>query len=73
MTTKTIDGVQALVAFIGITCGVIPLLQVLVGFGNGVPWTWLVDDPAGLTAYLGPIGVVVVSVVALGALERRKR
>lgn len=69
---RTIDGLQGLTALLGITLGVLPLIQVLVGGHPGLLRVVL-DEDAGSMIYAVPIAVVVVMAVVIAVLEGTKR
>lgn len=73
MSTRTVDGMQGLVALIGITLGVIPLVRAAYGGGPGWLLGWLPGMEGGATTYVVPIVIVVVAVAVMGVLERSKR
>jgi hypothetical protein len=59
-------------AFIGITLGLLPLVQVLLGRGPGLLRLVLGEDP-GVYGYLLPIVVIAMCVAAVASLESVKR
>lgn len=69
---RTIDGLQGLTALLGITLGVLPLIQALVGGHPGLLRLVLGED-AGSMTYAAPIAVVVVIAVVIAVLEGTKR
>ncbi len=71
-TRKQLDAWQGGVAFIGITLGLLPLVQVLFGRGPGLLRLVLGEDP-GVYGYVLPIVVVAVCVAVIARLESIKR
>ncbi len=71
-TRKQLDAWQGGVAFIGITLGLLPLVQVLFGRGPGLLRLVLGEDPA-VYGYVLPIVVVAVCVAVIARLESIKR
>lgn len=71
-TRKQLETWQGVTAFIGITVGLLPFGQVLLGGGPGL-WRFVVGDAAGPTAYALPLAIVAMAVVAIAWLESRKR
>lgn len=71
VATRVVDGWQGVIAFVGITLGVIPLVMALFGGSSGL-WTLVLGD-TGPLRWICPLVVLVVGVAALAALERRKR
>ncbi len=71
-TRKQLDAWQGGVAFIGITLGLLPLLQVLFGRGPGLLRLVLGEDP-GVYGYLRPIVVIAMCVAVVARLEPVKR
>lgn len=71
--SRTANGLQGLIAFIGILLGVIPLAgQLIVGEPSG-PFRLLFGEPQGVGAYIVPVVVVAVAVLIIAALELWKK
>lgn len=71
-TRKRLDAWQAVTAFVGITAGLLPLVQVLLGGGPGL-WRLVVGDAAGPAAYVPPLAILAVAVAVIAWLESLKR
>lgn len=69
--SKQIDTWQGVVAFVGITLGVLPLLQLLFGSGPGLLKFAIGEDP-GVAGWVVPAGVIAISVAVIAWLERVK-
>jgi hypothetical protein len=59
-------------AFIGITLGLLPLVQVLFGRGPGLLRLVLGEDP-GVSGYVIPVVVIAMCVAVIARLESVKR
>ncbi|MCF7550901.1 hypothetical protein [Pseudonocardia sp. WMMC193] len=73
MTSKTINTWQGLMGFVGITAGVIPLIQFWVVGSAGSVWRWLFDGVDGTLGWVGPLTTAFVAVVLITVLERRRK
>ena len=71
-TRKRFDAWQGVTGFVGITAGLLPLVQVLLGRGPGL-WRLVVGDTAGPTAYVPPLAILTVAVAVIAWLESLKR
>jgi hypothetical protein len=72
MTRKAIDGWQGLCCFLGITLGVIPLIQFALGVRRGGLLRFVLGEQPGAALWIAPTAVLVVAVTAIALLERRK-
>lgn len=70
---RAFDGLQGGVALIGITVGVIPLIQFLLGADQSAVFRWIFGQPVGSMAYVLPAAVIAVAVGVIAALELAKR
>ena len=73
MANRTITTWQGIVAFIGITAGVIPLVRFLVLGRAGSVWSRLFDDAGATLGWAGPLVLVVAAIGLIAGLERRRR
>jgi len=71
-TRKQLDAWQGAMAFIGITLGLLPLVQFLFGRGPGLLRLVLGEDP-GVYGHLLPIIVIAMCVAVVARLESVKR
>jgi hypothetical protein len=71
-TKRRLDAWQAVTAFVGITAGLLPLVQVLLGRGPGL-WRFLVGDAAGPAASVPPLALLAVAAAVIMWLESLKR
>ncbi len=72
---KRLNGWQGAAGFVGITLGLLPLVQVLLGRGPGL-WRAVLDAESGSMAYvlpLVPLAVIAAAVAVIAWLETRKR
>lgn len=73
MARNSVDVWQGGLAFVGITVGVIPLLQVVFTGETGSLWQLLPGGGGGAPALVAVVVVLVGTLVGLTALERAKR
>lgn len=73
MTCSKVEVWQGVVAFVGITLGVIPLVQWLLSDATGSLWQLLPGGGAGTPALAAAAVVLVVAVGVVALLERGKR
>lgn len=71
--SKSIDGVQGLVALAGITFGAIPLVRWVASGEHGGLFRWLFGEHTGAMGLGAPLIVILVAVGAVAALEVWKR
>lgn len=71
-TKRRLDGWQAVTAFVGITAGLLPLVQVVLGRGPGL-WRLVVGDASGSAAVVPPLVLLAVAVAVIVWLESLKR
>jgi hypothetical protein len=71
--TRAIDGVQGLVALVGITLGAIPLVRWIVQDEHGGLFRTLFGTHTGAMGYVAPILVIVAAVAVIALLEIPKR
>jgi hypothetical protein len=71
-TRKQLETWQGAMAFIGITLGLLPLVQVLFGRGPGLLRLVLGEDP-GVSGHVLPIVVIAMCIAAVAWLESAKR
>ncbi|MFT3944331.1 MAG: hypothetical protein QM705_11000 [Ancrocorticia sp.] len=69
--TRGIESAQGLVAFVGITLGVIPLIQVVLGRRPGLLTLVLSEGPSA-SHWIAPLVVVLAATVLVFVLELRK-
>ena len=69
---KRLNAWQGAAGFVGITLGLLPLVQVLVGRGPGL-WRAVLGDESGSVAHLLPLAVIAAAVAVVAWLESRKR
>lgn len=72
MVRSTIDISQGVLAFLGITLGVVPLLMRLFSGETGSLWQLLPGSGAGAPAVVAAVAVLAVTAVGVLVLERRK-
>ncbi|MFB9317151.1 hypothetical protein [Cryptosporangium minutisporangium] len=72
MTRKAIDGWQGLCFFLGITLGVIPLIQFALGTRRGGLLRFVFGDDPGAARWIVPLVILAVAIAAITLLERRK-
>jgi hypothetical protein len=72
MSKRAIDGWQAFFSLIGITLGIIPLIQIGFGIGDGGLWQIVFSEDAGPIRWIVPLVVLVGAIIAVLMLERRK-
>jgi hypothetical protein len=73
MVRTTVDAWQGVLALVGITLGVIPLIQKLLTGSTGSLWQLLVGGGEGVPALITATVVAIGTGAAVIALERRKR
>lgn len=73
MTHTKIDAWQGVVALVGITLGLIPLVQKLLTGSTGSLWNLVPGGGEGVLALTAAGVVTVGALLVLAALERRKR
>lgn len=71
-TRRQLDAWQGAMAFVGITLGLLPLVQVLFGRAPGLLRLVLGEDP-GVYGYALPIVVIAMCVTVIAWLESVKR
>ncbi len=69
---RDIEAIQGIVAFVGITLGVIPLIQVFFGRRPGLLTLVLPEGPSALH-WIAPIVVVLAAIAIVLVLESRKK
>lgn len=70
-TSKKRDGVQGVAAVVGITLGVIPLLQMVFSGRPGLLKFVLGNDP-GVIGYVVPAAILLIAVAAVAVTEAKK-
>jgi len=73
MVKSKIDVWQGVVAFVGITLGVIPLAQKMLTGSTGSLWKLLPGGGQGSLALIAAGVVAVGALLVVAGLERRKR
>jgi len=71
-TKRTLDAWQGVTAFIGITAGLLPLVQVALGRGPGL-WRLLIGPVSGPLAYAPPLILLAVAIAVIAWLELLKK
>jgi hypothetical protein len=71
--TRSIDGLQGAVAFVGITLGAIPIVRWAIQEEHGALFEWLFGVQMGSMGYVAPLAVMVVAIGIIAALEMTKR
>jgi hypothetical protein len=69
---KRLDAWQGAVGFVGITLGLLPQVQVLLGRGPGL-WRAILGGESGSSAYVLPLAVIAAAVAVIAWLEAQKR
>ncbi len=69
---KRLDVWQGAAGFVGITLGLLPLVQVLLGRGPGL-WRAILGGAPGSLAHVLPLAVIAAAVAVIAWLESRKR
>lgn len=69
---QQLDAWQGVAAFIGITLGLLPLVQIFFGRGPGL-WRVLLAEEPGAYGYVLPVVVIVLCVAVVARLEAIKR
>lgn len=70
---RHIDGLQTLVAILGISLGVVPLVRSALSGEPGRLYDWLLGETNRVFEYLAPLAVVVIAVVLIAVLDSSKR
>ena len=70
---RAIDGLQGVVAFVGITFGVIPVVRWAIQEQHGALFEWLFGVRTGSMGYVAPLALIVVVIGIIAALEMTKR
>ena len=68
-----LNGLQGLVALVGITLGVIPLIQLVFSGGPGKLLSWAVGSGPSLAAYGVSAAISFTALMLVTILERKKR
>lgn len=71
--TRTIDGIQGIVALAGISFGLIPLVRWIFSGEHGGLFRWAFGTPTGTMGYLAPLAVIAVLIGLIALLEVLKR
>ncbi|MBP2471304.1 hypothetical protein JOF53_000176 [Crossiella equi] len=71
-TKSGVETVQGVLALAGITLGLVPLGFYLFTGRHSGPFRLLFGEPDGTMAYLTPVLVIAVVLLAIGFLERYK-
>ncbi|MFG1927889.1 hypothetical protein [Cryptosporangium sp. NPDC048952] len=69
---KTIDGWQGFLALIGVSLGVIPLVQYAIGVRRGGLLRFVLGDDPGAALWIVPLVILAVVAVVILLLERGK-
>lgn len=71
-TRKRLDAWQGVMGFVGITLGLLPMVQVMLGRGQGL-WRFVLGEASGAAAYVPPLAILTVAVAVIARLESLKR
>ncbi|MCK2238845.1 MULTISPECIES: hypothetical protein [unclassified Crossiella] len=72
-SVSAIDGVQGVIALVGITLGGVPLVRWFIEGQHSGPFRWLFGEQTGTMGYVAPLLVIGVAIGLIAVLERRKR
>lgn len=71
--TRALDGLQGVVALVGITLGVIPFVRWVITGELGGLFAWIFGSFAETMGYAAPLIVVAVSVAVIAAFKVMKK